>query len=133
MMHQMTYKDTIQIILADDQAPLRSALHLWLEQEAHLRVVGQATDVSSLLAQIAQTHPDLILLDWELPGMSADSILPLLHQQLPDAQIIALSSRPEARQAALAAHVDAFVSKGDPPEQLLAAIGMLFPLHQPDS
>jgi DNA-binding NarL/FixJ family response regulator len=124
----MTYEDTIQIVLADDQAALRSALHFWLEQAAHLRVVGQAADAASLLHQITRTPPDLILLDWELPGMPIGCVLPLLHQQAPTAHIIALSSRPEARQAALAAHVDAFVCKGDPPEQLLAAIGTLFPI-----
>jgi DNA-binding NarL/FixJ family response regulator len=59
--------------------------------------------------------------------MPIGHILPLLHQEIPGAHIIALSSRPEARQAALAAHVDAFVSKGEPPEQLLAAISELFP------
>jgi two-component system response regulator DesR len=123
----MNTEATIRIVLADDQAPLRSALHLWLEQEAHLRVVGEATDVASLLHQIARTPPDLILLDWELPGMPSGHVLPLLHQALPDAHIIALSSHPEARQAALAAHADAFVSKGEPPEQLLAAIGGIFP------
>jgi DNA-binding NarL/FixJ family response regulator len=118
---------TIHIVLADDQAPLRSALHFWLEQETRLHVVGQATDAASLLRQILETPPDLILLDWELPGMPIGHILPLLHQEIPGAHIIALSSRPEARQAALAAHVDAFVSKGEPPEQLLAAISELFP------
>jgi DNA-binding NarL/FixJ family response regulator len=123
----MKNETTIQIVLADDQAPLRSALHLWLEQEAHLCVVGEATDVSSLLHQITRTPPDLILLDWELPGLPSGQVLPLLQQALPDAHIIALSSYPEAREAALAAHADAFVSKGDPPEQLLAAIGGIFP------
>jgi DNA-binding NarL/FixJ family response regulator len=118
---------TIQIVLADDQAPLRSALHFWLEQETHLHVVGEATDAASLISQITETPPDLILLDWELPGMPIGHMLPLLNQKLPNTHVIALSSRPEARQAALAAHVDAFVSKGEPPEQLLAAISKLFP------
>ncbi len=123
----MKNSQTIHIVLADDQAPLRSALHLWLEQETRLHVVGEATDAASLMDQIAQTPPDLILLDWELPGMPIAHMLPLLNQELPNTHIIALSSRPEARQAALAAHVDAFVSKGEPPEKLLAAIGQLFP------
>jgi DNA-binding NarL/FixJ family response regulator len=127
MKFHMTDEEMIQIILADDQAPLRSALHFWLEQEAHLRVVGEAIDAQSLLSQITHTPADLILLDWELPGLSVEHMLPLLYQRLPNAHIIALSSHPEARQAALAAHIDAFVSKGEPPEQLLAAIGKLFP------
>ena len=45
-----------------------------------------------------------------------------IHQVCGDLAIIALSGRLEARQAALDAGVDAFVSKGDPPERLLAAI-----------
>jgi DNA-binding NarL/FixJ family response regulator len=64
----------------------------------------------------------LLLLDWELPGDRALDILSTLRIICPALHVIALSGRPEARRAALKAGVDAFVSKSDPPENLLAAI-----------
>jgi DNA-binding NarL/FixJ family response regulator len=48
--------------------------------------------------------------------------LAVLHFYCPALQVVALSGRPEARQAALDAGVHAFVSKGDPPEVLLEAV-----------
>jgi DNA-binding NarL/FixJ family response regulator len=48
--------------------------------------------------------------------------LPLLHAHQPGLRVIALSGQPEASKASLEAGADAFVSKGDPPEQLLHAM-----------
>jgi DNA-binding response OmpR family regulator len=64
---------------------------------------------------------DLVLLDWELPGLMVGSPS-VLREGRPALTVIALSGRPEARRAALAAGVDAFDSKANPPERLLEAI-----------
>jgi DNA-binding NarL/FixJ family response regulator len=120
----------MRIFLADDQARVRSALRLLLEHEPGLRVVGETDKVEGLLAQLKAVKPDLILLDWELPDPSVtyaspdpgSNILSVLRSHCPHLQVIALSGRPEARQAALAAGADAFVSKGDPPERLLSTL-----------
>jgi DNA-binding NarL/FixJ family response regulator len=112
----------MRILLADDQATVRSALQLLLEEDPELNVVGEATDARELLTQAGIACPDLVLLDWELPGSQAADLLPALRQRHPHLVVIALSGRPEARQSALAAGADAFVSKGDPPERLLATV-----------
>lgn len=112
----------MRILLADDQAQVRSALRLLLTQEPGLSVVGEAAETGVLLAQAEATRPDVVLLDWELPGLQAATPLSILRARCPCLKIIVLSGRPEARQAALAAGADAFVSKGDPPERLLAAV-----------
>jgi DNA-binding NarL/FixJ family response regulator len=112
----------MRILLGDDQPEVRSALRLLLEHVPGLSVVGEAADTADLLAQAEAVCPDLMLLDWELPGLEADGLLPTLRELCPGLAVIALSGRPEARQAALDAGVDAFVSKGDPPERLLAAV-----------
>ena len=112
----------MRVLLADDQSKVRSALRLLLEQEPELDVVGKATDADELVAQVGTVCPDIVLLDWELPGLPRHDVLSVLHARCPRLKVIALSGRPEARQAALDAGADAFVSKGDPPEQLLAAV-----------
>jgi len=112
----------MRVLLADDQAKVRSALRLLLDHEPGIRILGEAVDATGLLDWVTATRPDLVLLDWELPGFGADSLLPVLRSLCPGLSVIALSGRPESRRAALAAGADAFVSKGDPPEQLLAAV-----------
>ena len=112
----------MRILLADDQSKIRYALRLLLEREPELDVVGEAAEAKNLLAELGSTQPDLVLLDWELPGLAVVGGLPTLRKVCPGLLIIALSGRFEARQAALAAGADAFVSKGKPPDQLLATL-----------
>ncbi|MBU1662862.1 MAG: response regulator transcription factor [Chloroflexi bacterium] len=122
----------MRILLVDDQSKIRSALRLLLEQEERMAVVGEVAKAEDLLAQAEAARPDVALLDWELPGLqaadhstrfaSAPRLLSDLRARCPRLQVIALSGRPEARQAALAARVDAFVSKGDPAESLLQTL-----------
>lgn len=154
----------MRVFLADDQAKVRAALRLLLEQEPGLSVVGEVTEAKDLLAQVQVTQPDVVLLDWELPGLRAtkpwiapsasprsfgpgakgsgqalryDSgdvpslpkeqisrqrLLSALHSLGCPLKIIALSGHLEAREEALGAGADAFVSKGDPPERLLSTL-----------
>ncbi len=112
----------MRILLADAQPRVRFALRVLLEQQPGMQVVGESDDAEGLLVQIRATHPDLVLLGWELPGLAALDSLSVLREVPPGPAVIALSGRPEVRFAALSAGADAFVSKGDPPERLLETI-----------
>ena len=59
---------TLRILLADDNRDSRSALALLLGTRLDASIVGEATTMEALLKQAAVTHPDVVLLDWELPG-----------------------------------------------------------------
>ncbi len=103
-----------------------------------MNVVGEVVRAEKLLVQAEGAQPDLVLLDWELPGLLAVNLpnstsirtveqarchlLDALHALHPRPKVIALSGRPEVRQTAMDAGADAFVSKGDPPERLLAVL-----------
>jgi len=112
----------MRILVADDHSEVRSALHLLLEQEPGLTLIEDVVEADGLLPQVRITRPDLLLLDWELPGLQAVKIVPSLRAVCPHLSVIALSGLPEARESALSADVDAFVSKGDPPERLLEIV-----------
>lgn len=116
----------MRVLLADDQAALRSAVRLLLEHEPGVTIVAEAPDASTLLADALHLRPDLVLLDWELPGLdgfsSARSVLESLYTSCPRLHVIVLSGRPEAERLALASGATTFVSKADPPERLLDAL-----------
>lgn len=114
--------DAMRIFLADDQSTVRSALRLLLEQDPSVAVVGEAREAQDLLTQVRADCPDLLLLDWELPALRPPELLSALRSICPDLSVVALSSRPDARRAALASGANAFVSKGDAPELLLEAV-----------
>ena len=101
---------------------LRFLLRIGRAGTSSVREIGSAVDSTGLLDWVKVACPDLILLDWELPGLPGGALLQLLHDFCPRLQVIALSGRPEARQAALDAGADAFASKGEPPERLLAVV-----------
>lgn len=112
----------MRILIADTQPRVRFALHVLLQRQPDLEIVGEAIDAASLLEQAGTQCPDLLLLGWELPGMDMGCLVSLLRENCPQIAIVALSGRPEAHHAAREVGVDAFVSKSSPPDQLLDAI-----------
>jgi DNA-binding NarL/FixJ family response regulator len=112
----------MRIILADDQPEVRSALRLLLEEKAGIQVIADASTSSELLLQVRSCCPDLILLDWELPGLDPEKLVKLLLKICTSLYIIALSSRPQMKPEAFKAGVRQFICKSEPPEQLLAAL-----------
>jgi DNA-binding NarL/FixJ family response regulator len=111
-----------RVLLADTQPQVRSALRILMDLEAGFVIVGEAVEAREMLAQIRATRPDLVLLDWGLPGLSAVGSISAVRSLFPDIKIIALSSHLEAGWEALAAGADVFISKVDPPDHLLAAL-----------
>ena len=120
----------MRILVADDEPNVRYALRSLMDERPEYRIVAEAVDAEKLLAQTEAACPDLVLLDWELAGLAADDMRVTLRKLCPDLWIIVLSGRPEERVAALAAGADAFVSKMDYPEQLLAVIDDCRSRHQ---
>jgi DNA-binding NarL/FixJ family response regulator len=112
----------MRILLADEQPKVRFAIHVLLGPRAELEVVGEATDAEELLAQLTMSDPDVVILDWRLPGLEEVGSITTLKKNSPGIYVIVLSGRPELGQAALDAGADEFVSKIDPPEHLLSSM-----------
>lgn len=112
----------MRILVADDQAKVRSAIRLLLEHDENIKVLGEAVDATGLLDWVSVVCPDLVLLDWELPGRDIGELLDGIRGNCSRVKVVALSGRPEARREAIAMGADGFVSKGDPPERLLDAL-----------
>ena len=115
----MSGEAATRILVADNDARVRSALRHLLKQEPGQLVIRDSADLGGLAAQVREFQPDLVLLDWELPGRPAAALLFALHGLERHPQVIVLSSRAEAEREALAMGADGFVSKGEPPERLL--------------
>lgn len=115
----------MRVMIADDDRNVRSALRLLLEKELELEIDCEVENGRELLNEVDQVRPDLVLLDWELPGFEQGGLILEIKQCCPDTILVSLSGRPEARQQALQAGIDAFVSKGDPPEKVISALRKL--------
>lgn len=115
----------MHVLLADDQAAVRLSLRLVLEGKLGLSVIAEASDGDELLSKALGFKPNMILLDWELPGQPAAELAQQLRGHLQDLRLVAMSSLPEAQRSALRAGADAFVDKGGGPAEMLLTIGKL--------
>ena len=115
----------MRVLLADAHRNVRWALRTAITEEPGLAVVGEVSDAADLLSQARALQPDLILLEWELSGLSGEELLADLSTLNHGSRVIVLSGRPEVRQAALEAGAEAFVSKSDAPHQLLTTLQRL--------
>lgn len=99
------------IFLAESERHVLAALRLLIEQETGIRIVGEARTAESLLAQVCQQAPDLILLDWSLPGLHPQRLIRTLRECCPGAQVAALSVKPEDEKAVREYGLEGFLSK----------------------
>jgi len=88
-------------------------------------LVGEATDVDSLLVEADQHQPDLVLIDWDLAGQPTDQLFATLHALDSQPKLVVLGSDAGMEELAMAAGADAFVSKANPPKQLLITLNTM--------
>jgi len=108
-----------QILLADDNCDLRSALRLMIETRMDMKLITEARDMEHVLAQVEDARPDCLILDWELPGRPIRERIRVLRTLIPGMRIIVTSARPEAREEALSEGADAFADKSESPLHIL--------------
>lgn len=119
---QRAVGEPMEILLADDDPHVRSALQMLVSQHPSMKIVAEAADIDRMLAVVWATRPHLILLDWELPGKVDEPLIAWLHALQPQPFILVFSSWPEAESQALNAGADAFVSKGRPAAELFRVL-----------
>jgi DNA-binding NarL/FixJ family response regulator len=115
----------MRIFIADADRELRLALQILLHQEAGMYVTGMAVRTEGLAAQVAASQPDVLLLDWGLPGGSIADVLAELGQSVSRPQVVVMSVNPDTEQDAMAAGADLFVAKNVPPSELLEALRLM--------
>ena len=112
----------VDILIAHRDDKARAALKLFLVQEPCLRVTGTAENGPELLHLVMRSRPDLVLLDWHLPGWPAADLLSALHAADEALKVLVLVSRPELRQVARRAGADGIINLWEPPQKVLTAI-----------
>jgi len=112
----------MNVLVADKEARVRSALRLLLEQMPGMWTVNEACDMQGLVDWLERRRTDLLLLDWRLVNDNTAEFLPQVRLLAPGAKVVALSADDEDRGCALTSGANAFVSKTSPPEELIAIL-----------
>lgn len=87
---------TINILLVEDHTLFRHGLRVLLEQEEGFNVVAEATDGLTGIKMAEQYHPDVVLLDLDMPIMSGREALPQLLNSNPNLAVIILTVSEDA-------------------------------------
>lgn len=114
----------IRILIVDDHPIVREGLVAVLEDQADFEVVGTAGSAAEALELVQRLHPNVILLDLELPGMDGLEAMPRLIATAPDARIIVFTAydTDERVIGAIKAGAKGYLLKGAAAGEIAAAI-----------
>ena len=113
---------TLRVVIVDDHAMFRTGVRS--EIDGPVAVVGEAEDVESAVTVIADTRPDVVLLDVHMPGGGGLEVIRQMHVRHPDTRFLALSVSDAAEDVIgiIRAGARGYVTKNISGTELLAAI-----------
>jgi DNA-binding NarL/FixJ family response regulator len=118
---------TRRIFLADDHFAVRRGLRALFEGKPKYEVVGEAVDGFEAINLASELVPDIAILDFSMPQMNGLEVAKFLKRHLPQVRIVMYTRHEE--EAVLSrlveAGVQAYVSKADPVQNLVAAVDAL--------
>jgi DNA-binding NarL/FixJ family response regulator len=124
---------TKRVLVADDNAVVRSFVRQLFESQPDFEISGEAENGSDAVEKAEKLKPDLIILDLIMPVMTGLDAAPLLRKLLPDTPIILFTQQEggEVERLARAAGINAVVSKSQAASELvLKAQALLASIEQ---
>ena len=114
----------ITLLLADDQALVRTGLRMILDTEPDLTVVGEAGDGVQAVAEARRLRPDVVLMDIQMPLLDGIAATRQVVTQLPRTKVVMLTTfdRSQLVYDALTAGASGFLLKDAPSEQLIGGV-----------
>lgn len=82
----------IRVLIADDHRIVREGLRRFLGRDPELTVVGEAPDGAEAVELSRQLHPDVVLMDLLMPVMDGIAAISAIRNELPETEVIALTS-----------------------------------------
>ncbi len=120
-MQQMA--DRARVVVVDDHERMRWAVRQLLEADGFL-VVGEAGDGPSGVEMTLAEMPDVLVVDWRLPGLDGLAVAAKVRAVLPGVRVVLFTADPVRGDRVLVGGgaVDVVVAKGCMPQELLAAV-----------
>src|ERR1700730_5249612 len=114
----------IKVLLIDDHMLFRQGIRTLLAAEPDLDVIGEAGNAVDAVALAGQLHPDVVLMDIGMSGMSSFEATRLIRKERPETRVVFLSMYDDEDYLAESVEIGAsgFILKEGPADQLLSAI-----------
>jgi DNA-binding NarL/FixJ family response regulator len=120
----MSARVLVRVLIADDNALIRSGLARLVAAEGDLQVVGTAADGLRAVELAEREQPDVVLLDLSMPGLDGVSAAEQIRRKSPSSRVLVLSSHVQEAYvtAAFAAGVHGYLSKDVSPSDVVEGI-----------
>jgi len=117
----------IRVLLADDHPVVRKGLAAYLERQAHLELVGEASDGQDALRKAKELLPDVVLMDMDMPRMNGLLVTETLRKEFPNIKVLIVSadSSPEFMLRVIQSGARGHLLKEASPKELVDAIGQV--------
>jgi len=117
-------EEMIKILIADDHPLIRQGLRVIIETQPDLELVGEASNGEQAVQQALTLHPDIVIMDLQMPVKDGLAATREIAQADPHAQVLVLTSYPDDDNvyAAIKAGAMGFLLKDSSAEYLLEAI-----------
>ncbi|MEG1229870.1 response regulator [Flavobacterium plurextorum] len=114
----------IRVVLADDHVFVRDGIKSLLENEANIEVVGEAIDGADALDVVAESKPDLLIVDIRMPNLTGIEVVEKLRSENNNVKIIMLSMHESEEYVlkSIKAGADGYLLKGSSKEEFLKAL-----------
>ena len=114
----------IRVLLVEDNDVFRQALELLLGMQEGLEVVGAVAEGSGVVAAATELRPDVVVMDFRLPGMDGVEATRALKAALPEIAVVCLtaSASPRELEALEAAGAEVCLRKDQELDEIVAAI-----------
>jgi DNA-binding NarL/FixJ family response regulator len=114
----------IRVVLVEDNDVFRNALEVLLTLGGEIEVVASEVDGDSIVERCTELAPDVLVVDYRLPGLDGVQVTKLVRERCPDVAVIALTAaaEPLERQALLEAGASACIGKDRPLDEIIDAV-----------
>ncbi len=83
---------SVRLLIADDHTIVRGGIRMFLGLDNEIEIVGETADGREAVAMAHQLHPDVVLMDLIMPGMDGIAATAVIRRELPEIEVIALTS-----------------------------------------
>lgn len=116
--------EVIRVLIADDHPALREGLRAILATQPDIAVVGEATTGQEAVARATALHPDVVLMDLEMPGIGGVEATRRIRERLPDTRVVVFTAFDGDQRVvgAIAAGAQGYLLKGASRAEIFAAV-----------